>query len=71
MAMDSLLVSTLTKLALPAAAIVVVLFATKRRGVSWQDDLGLKRPRPAMLAGWFGLWLVWIVIRNDARSDHK
>jgi uncharacterized protein len=59
--MDSLFLSTLTKLALPAAAVLVMLFISRKRGISWRNDLGLQRPKALMLFGWIGLWLVWII----------
>lgn len=60
--MDSLLGSTLIKLAFPVIAILLVLFVSKWRGLSWQEDLGLRRPKALMLMAWLGLWLLWIVI---------
>lgn len=58
----SLLASTLFKLLVPAAAIVVALTVYRRRQPTWRADLGLGPPRPAVLAGWLAGWLVWIAI---------
>jgi membrane protease YdiL (CAAX protease family) len=58
--MDPLLRATLFKTALPAAAILVVLAVAAKRGISRSDDLGFRRPRPAVLAAWLAIWLVWI-----------
>ena len=58
--MDSLLVSTLAKLALPAAATLIALVVSRWKGVSWHDDLGLQRPKARMLVGGIGLWLAWV-----------
>jgi membrane protease YdiL (CAAX protease family) len=60
--MDSVLRSTLTKLALPAVAVLVALAVSKWRGISWRDDLGLQKPKVMILLGWIGLWLAWIVV---------
>lgn len=49
------------KLALPAVAVLVALFVSRMRGISWHDDLGLRRPKTRDLAGWLGLWLVWML----------
>jgi membrane protease YdiL (CAAX protease family) len=64
--MDPLLSSTLIKAVIPAAAIVVVLFASRRRGLSWQDDLGIKQPRPAYFFGWLAFWIAWIAVSEVA-----
>ncbi len=53
-------VSTLTKLAIPVVACLVILAVTRKRGVSWRDDLGLKAASPAGAAGWLVLWLAWV-----------
>ena len=58
--MHSLLVSTLAKLLVPAVAALVVLLVSRKRGFSWGEDLGLRRPKTLALFGWLGLWLVWI-----------
>lgn len=58
--MDTLLRDTLIKAALPAAGIAIVLFVAARRGISRADDLGLRTPAPAALAGWLVLWLAWV-----------
>ncbi len=64
MNMDALLQSTLVKVALPVVAIVVVLVVTKLRGISWREDLGLRRPTAAAMAGWLGFWIVLIVVEE-------
>ncbi len=60
--MNSLLLSTLIKVLLPAAAVCLILFATWKRRISWHEDLGFKVPGVRTLAIWLGFWLGWIVI---------
>lgn len=69
--MDELFRSTLIKLALPAMASALLLFATRRRGISWSDDLGLRAPRPAPFALWFGIWIVWILVSEVLIRNFK
>jgi membrane protease YdiL (CAAX protease family) len=59
--MNELLQSTLVKVLAPVVAIVVVLVVTKWRGVSWREDLGLRRPTVTAVAGWLGFWILLIV----------
>ena len=61
-AVNTQLGSTLFKLAIPAAAILIVLLVTRLRGISWGDDLGLRRPKAATLGAWLVAWLGWIVV---------
>ena len=58
--MDPVWRSTLIKVAAPAVGAVVLLAVTRWRGISWSDDLGLRRPEPKRLAAWLGLWLLWV-----------
>jgi membrane protease YdiL (CAAX protease family) len=46
------LAAVLPKLLFPLVAIGVVLFASHKRGLSWQDDLGLRVPKPWQLLVW-------------------
>ncbi|MFS6568022.1 hypothetical protein, partial [Staphylococcus aureus] len=48
-------VSMLPKLLFPLVAIAVVLFASRKRGLSWRDDLGIQAPNP-----WRAL--VWLIV---------
>ena len=59
--LNSQFLSTLVKLVLPAVTTLLILFAARRRGISWGDGLGFTRPKATMLAGWVGLWIVWIL----------
>jgi len=58
--MDPILLATLLKVALPAAATLIVLVVAAKRRVSRVDDLGFRRPTRAMIAAWLALWLVWL-----------
>jgi membrane protease YdiL (CAAX protease family) len=58
--MNELLQSTLLKIAAPVFAIVVVLGISRLRGISWRDDLGLRKPKLSTALGWLGLWIVWM-----------
>lgn len=58
--MDSLLRSTLLKLAMPLGVIVIALVAAQRKNIAWGSDLGLNRPRARDLALWLGLWILWL-----------
>jgi membrane protease YdiL (CAAX protease family) len=59
--MDPVLQSTLIKLGGPTLAVVFMLIAARRRGIS-NADLGLLRPHPAAMAGWIVAWVVWLAI---------
>jgi len=59
--MDSLLASTLLKLAIPVGFGALALFLSAKRGMSLRDDIGFCRPRALAIVGWIGFWLVWIV----------
>lgn len=59
--MTSLLLSTLLKVALPVAAVGLVLFAARKHGVSWRDDLGFKVPQARTWLIWLLLWGAWLV----------
>lgn len=74
--MASLLLSTLLKVALPAATVGLVLFAARKRGVSWRDDLGFKAPQARTWLIWLLLWAGWLVageilIRNFGLEQAK
>ena len=60
--MNSLLLSTLGKVLLPAAAVGLILFASRRRGISWSKDLGFRMPGARMLAVWLAYWISWICV---------
>jgi CAAX protease family protein len=51
---------TLVKVALPAVAIAAVLAISRRRGIAWREDLGLRWPRPTIVALWLGVWVAWV-----------
>lgn len=57
-----LLRSTLMKLALPIVTIGLVLFAARRRGVSWRGGIGLCPPFWNKAAIWIAAWVAWLVI---------
>jgi len=63
---DPLLRSTLVKLLLPALGIVVLLTVTKRRGLSWREDLGLAWPSPRVFLLWIALWVAWVAASEVA-----
>lgn len=54
------LLSTLSKAALPAIGIAAMLFAARRRKVSFSTDLGFARPRPLATLVFFVLWVALI-----------
>lgn len=60
--MDSLLSSTLLKLALPVAGTTIGLLVARRRGISLPEDVGLRRPAVAHLLGWLGIWTAWVAV---------
>lgn len=62
----TVLVSTLIKLVIPVGASAFILAVTRKRGVSWRDDLGLKAPQPGAAVGWLAGWLVWIAASEFA-----
>jgi membrane protease YdiL (CAAX protease family) len=59
-------VSTLIRLVIPVAASLFILGVTRKRGMSWRDDLGLKPPPIGAAAGWLGLWLAWMAVSEFA-----
>jgi len=59
--MDPLLRDTLVKLGLPLLGCAVLLAVTRRRGLSWRDDLGLRWPAPGAAAAWTAAWVAWAV----------
>jgi membrane protease YdiL (CAAX protease family) len=63
--MSDLLLSTLGKVLLPAAAIVAMLFAARRRKLSYADDLGLKAPKLGVAALCIALWILLITIEEQ------
>jgi membrane protease YdiL (CAAX protease family) len=54
------LLSTLSKVALPAIGIAAMLFAARRRNMSFTADLGFARPRLVPALAFFVSWLVLI-----------
>lgn len=56
--------STLFKVLLPAAAIVAMLLAARRRKLSFADELGLKAPTLAAAALWLGIWICLVAIEE-------
>jgi membrane protease YdiL (CAAX protease family) len=62
--MSDLLLSTLAKVLLPAAGIVAMLFAARRRKISFADDLGLKAPKLGVAALCIALWILLIAIEE-------
>ncbi len=60
--MDPLLRGTLVKLAIPLFVIALVLVVSRRRGIDWDQGLGLNRPRARDLMVWVGVWAVWVAI---------
>lgn len=60
--MGSLFWSTCLKIAFPGIAIGMILLASKRRGFSWADDLGLKLPPSLTMLLWLGGWVGWIAL---------
>lgn len=57
---DPILKSTLLKAAGPLVGILLVLFLTKKRGISWSNDLGLVKPAIWALALWIVVWVGWM-----------
>lgn len=62
--MNELLLTTLTKVLLPAFAIGLMLFFAKRRGLSRADDLGLRAPVWKFAALFVGLWICLIALEE-------
>ena len=60
------LAPTLVKVALPTVAIAAVLAISRWRGISWKEDLGLRWPKPAVLALWLAVWIVWVAFGEVA-----
>ncbi|QQR73474.1 MAG: CPBP family intramembrane metalloprotease [Holophagales bacterium] len=58
--MDSLLRTTLLKLAVPAAAIAIALVVSRLRGISWRENLGFRIPSARATLGWLAIWAGWI-----------
>lgn len=58
--MDRLLAATLGKLIVPVVGTAFILAVTRKRGVSWRTDLGLRWPRIGVGTAWMAVWLVWI-----------
>lgn len=57
-----MLTSTLIKLLLPSIAVIAVLFGARRRGIAWDEGLGLSTPSAKALLGWMAFWLAWIAL---------
>ena len=62
--MPSLLLSTLTKVALPSVAIGAMLFAAKKRSLSPAEDLGLCAPKPVTAALFLLLWVCLVALEE-------
>jgi membrane protease YdiL (CAAX protease family) len=62
--MPSLLLTTLAKAALPAAAIAGMLFAAKRKKLSLADDLGFKPPAMGIAALCLLGWICLITVEE-------
>jgi membrane protease YdiL (CAAX protease family) len=60
--MDPLVFSTVSKLGLPTLTVALVLFASKKRGLSWRDDLGFRLPKATTWMIWLALWVLWLAI---------
>src|SRR5215216_6372454 len=60
--MSPYLQSTLLKVALTVAGIVLVLVVARLRKLSLRDDLGFRWPPPRQLALWMALWIAWMVV---------
>ncbi len=60
--------STLFKLLMPLVAIVVVLVSTRKRGMSWTEQIRLVWPSPAQLALWIAVWIVWMWVSEQLIS---
>ena len=65
----NLLASTLLKVLLPAAGIAGMLFAAKRKKLSFADELGLKVPTVAAAALWLGIWICLIAIEETLSAS--
>src|ERR1051325_10943598 len=50
--------STLFKLLMPLAGIVIILAVARKRGLSWTEDIRLVWPSPQQLAVWVALRIV-------------
>jgi len=50
------------KVAIPMVTIALVLFVARRRGISWRDGLGLRKPLWGPAAVWFGAWIFWLAL---------
>jgi membrane protease YdiL (CAAX protease family) len=57
-----MLSSTLSKVALPLLGIALVLGISRLRGLSWRDNLGLRRPSWRQAALWLGVWIAWLAV---------
>ncbi len=62
--MSDLLLSTLSKVALPAVGIGLMLFAAKKRRLSFAEDLGLRAPRPVVALAFLLLWVGLIALEE-------
>ncbi len=58
--MDVSFGGTFVKLALPLAGSAALLFATRRRKISWDSDLGFVRPSTHLFLFWTVMWIAWI-----------
>ena len=62
--MPDLLLATLPKVILPAAAIGVMLFAARKRKLLLAEDLGLRLPKPAASVLFLVLWICLVALEE-------
>jgi membrane protease YdiL (CAAX protease family) len=60
--MSSELISSLLKVLGPLFGIIVLLVVTRRRRLSWTEDLRFVWPDARDLALWIVLWLAWMAV---------
>ena len=59
------ILSALLKVALPLAAVGVVLALAKKKGISWQEEIGFVAPKLPTMAAWLTLWLIVVFIEES------
>ena len=64
--MDPVLRSTLLKLALPTATVVVMVTVARLRGMTGSDRFGLVRPKARDVGVWLLIWAVWVAVTEVA-----
>ena len=55
------ILTSFLKVAIPLAAVGAILFFSKRKGISWEEVLGFKKPGLAAAAGWIAVWVVVVI----------